>query len=304
METRSIAQVRSFNRFYTSVIGVLNEGLLSTPYTLTEARLLFELAQHSESEVGRLREQLNLDAGYLSRLLAKFETAGLVERARSQADARRQVVRLTPEGRAVFETLDDRSVAEVRDLLDKLTTEQQHRLLTAMGTIQDVLDPQRSPEPYTLRGLRAGDLGWVTARHGVYYGEEFGWDFTYEALVGKVAAGYAEQHDPAWENAWIAELDGEPVGSIFCMRAGEGVAQLRLLLLERQARGLGIGARLVEECLRFARTAGYAEMILWTVAGLPASRHLYVQAGFELESELPEHRFGHDIVGQWWRLKL
>jgi DNA-binding MarR family transcriptional regulator/GNAT superfamily N-acetyltransferase len=304
METRSIAQVRSFNRFYTSVIGVLDEGLLSTPYTLTEARLLFELAQRPESEVGRLREQLNLDAGYLSRLLGKFETAGLVERARSQTDARRQVVRLTPEGRAVFETLDGRSVAEIRDLLDKLPTEQRHRLLAAMGTIQDVLDPQRSPEPYTLRGLRAGDLGWVTERHAVYYAEEFGFDLTYEALVGKVAAGYAEQADPAWENAWIAELDREPVGSVFCMRATEGVAQLRLLLLERQARGLGIGARLVEECLRFAREAGYTEMILWTVAGLPASRHLYVKAGFELESELPEHRFGQDIVGQWWRLRL
>lgn len=300
-----IEVVRTFNREYTRLLGVLDEGLLDSPYSLTEVRLMFELAQVAELATTRLRESLGLDPGYLSRLLARLEADGLVERSRSGADLRRQLVRLTGRGREVFADLDVRSAAQVEGLLKDLPADRRHRLVSAMAAIRSLL-AGRSPEPCVLRPLRPGDLGWVVWRHGVFYAEERGWDSTYEALVARIAAGYGERHDPACENAWIAEIDGEPVGSVFCVRAdrpGE-VAQLRLLLVEPQARGIGLGQRLVDECLAFARGAGYREMVLWTVSGLAASRHLYVKAGFELESEDVEERFGDRITGQWWRLRL
>ncbi|MEO3788167.1 helix-turn-helix domain-containing GNAT family N-acetyltransferase [Actinocorallia sp. B10E7] len=300
-----IEAVRTFNREYTRLLGVLDEGLLDSPYSLTEARLLFELARGGESATLGLREALGLDPGYLSRLLARLEADGLVTRSRSGTDLRRQLVRLTERGREVFTELDGRSAAQVEGLLENLPADRRHRLVAAMNAVREIL-AGASPEPYVLRPLRPGDLGWVVWRHGVFYAEERGWDSTYEALVARIAAGYGDHHDPARENAWIAEIDGEPVGSVFCVRADRPgpVAQLRLLLVEPRARGLGLGRRLVDECLAFARAAGYAEMVLWTVAGLPASRHLYVKAGFELESEEADERFGDKIIGQWWRLRL
>ncbi|GAA2736980.1 helix-turn-helix domain-containing GNAT family N-acetyltransferase [Actinocorallia aurantiaca] len=300
-----IEVVRTFNREYTRLLGVLDEGLLDSPYSLTEARLLFELAGGGEMATLGLRESLGLDPGYLSRLLARLEGDGLVARSRSDADLRRQLVRLTERGREVFTDLDRRSAAQVAGLLEELPRDRRHRLAAAMTAVREIL-AGASPEPYVLRPLRPGDLGWVVWRHGVFYAEERGWDSTYEALVARITAGYGDHHDPALENAWIAEIDGEPVGSVFCVRADRpgSVAQLRLLLVEPQARGLGLGRRLVDECLAFARAAGYEEMVLWTVAGLPASRHLYVKAGFELESEKAEERFGDTITGQWWRLRL
>ncbi|WP_106402765.1 helix-turn-helix domain-containing GNAT family N-acetyltransferase [Actinocorallia populi] len=300
-----IEVVRTFNRDYTRLLGVLDEGLLDSPYSLTEARLLFELSGGGDLATLGLRESLGLDPGYLSRLLARLEADGLVVRSRSGADLRRQLVRLTPRGREVFAGLDTRSAAQVEGLLEGLPADRRHRLVRAMDAVRRILAGAPAA-PFDLRPLRPGDLGWVVWRHGVFYAEERGWDATYEALVARVAAGYGEHHDPARENAWIAEIDGEPVGSVFCVRADRpgDVAQLRLLLVEPQARGLGLGQRLVDECLAFARAAGYREMVLWTVAGLAASRHLYVKAGFELESEQAEERFGDAITAQWWRLRL
>ncbi|GAA3231541.1 helix-turn-helix domain-containing GNAT family N-acetyltransferase [Actinocorallia longicatena] len=300
-----IDAVRRFNRRYTELIGVLNEGLLSSPYTLTEVRVLFEIAHAGEAEAAGLRERLRLDAGYLSRILARFESDGLVDRHRSDADARRQLVRLTAEGSAVFADLDARSDDQIRRLLEPLPEGRRDRLVEAMETIERTLDDP-SPAAWSLRPLRPGDLGWVASRNGVWYAANRGYDSSYEALCAEIAAGYGRDHDPECENGWIAELDGRPVGAIFCMRAArEGfVAQLRLLLVEPEARGLGIGRALVGTCLDFARNAGYKEMVLWTVDGLPASRHLYVKAGFTLESERPEHKWGKDVLAQWWHLTL
>ncbi|MEU5879297.1 helix-turn-helix domain-containing GNAT family N-acetyltransferase [Spirillospora sp. NPDC047279] len=301
-----VATVRSFNRFYTGVIGVLGEGLLKTPYSLTEARVIFELAQRETTEVLALRRALDLDAGYLSRMLARFESDGVVARERSAGDARRQVVRLTPHGREVFAMLDERSVGEIQAMLERLPDGDRRRLVGAMKTIHGVLRDEGAPEPaFTLRPLRPGDLGWVVQRNGALYAEEVGWDRTYEALVAGIVSGYGEGHDPARENAWIAEMDGEPVGSVFCMAKDATVAQLRLLIVEPATRGLGVGAALVGECVRFAERAGYAEIMLWTTALQTSAHRLYLAAGFELETEEePVERFGDVIHGQYWRRKF
>lgn len=299
-----VAAVREFNRFYTNVIGVLREGLLRTPYSLTEARVIFELAQREETELADLRRTLDIDAGYLSRILARFETDGLAERKRSAADARRQIIRLTDQGRAAFDMLNARSAEEIRALLSRLTEEDQRRLIAAMEVTRDLLDGSSRPNSYLLRPLRPGDFGWVVHRHGLLYAEEYGWDETFEALVARIVADYVEHRDPHRENAWIAEVDGEPAGCIFCVRKNDKVAQLRLLLVEPTARGLGIGGRLVEECIRFARQTGYEEIMLWTNDVLEDARRVYERAGFELVEEEKHHSFGHDLVGQNWSRKL
>ncbi|HEU5156580.1 MAG TPA: helix-turn-helix domain-containing GNAT family N-acetyltransferase [Streptosporangiaceae bacterium] len=299
-----IARVRAFNRFYTNVIGVLSEGLLDSPYSLTEARLIFELAQRDSTEVAALRHDLAIDAGYLSRLLAKFETDGLITRARSATDGRRQVIRLTPAGRAVYDTLDERSAGEVRGLLTPLTDERRRRLVAAMDTIEEVLAGPRRPRAYVLRPPRPGDFGWVVHRHGVLYAQEYGWDATFEALVARVVAGYIDEHDARRENAWIAEVAGEPVGCVFCVRRDDTTAQLRLLLVEPSCRGTGIGTRLVDECLTFARLAGYKSIMLWTNDVLGDARRVYERAGFRLAEQGAHHSFGHDLVEQIWRRDL
>src|SRR5690606_17825694 len=251
-----VVAVRAFNRFYTGVIGVLREGLVGTPYSLTEARILYELAQREETEVVLLRRALRLDPGYTSRILARFETDGLIQRGRSATDGRRQVVRLTRHGRAVSERLDQRATDETRALLAEVPGAGQRRLGAAMATVQEAL-AGRPDGGYLLRPLRPGDLGWVVHRHGVLYAEEYGWDTRFEGMVARIVAEYAERHDPDRERAWIAERRGEPVGCVFCVQRDPRTAQLRLLLVEPGARGGGIGGRLVEECLRFARGAGY-----------------------------------------------
>lgn len=299
-----VATVRAFNRFYTNVIGVLGEGLVRTPYSLTEARVIFELAQREATEVAGLRGALGVDAGYLSRMLARFEAGGLIDRERSAADARRQVVRLTPAGRDAYTLLDARSTEEIQGMLARLPGEQRQRLLAAMRTVQELLEGAPRPQAYVLRPLRAGDFGWVVQRNGALYAEEYGWDSSYEALVARIVADYIEGRDPECEDAWIAEVDGEPVGCVFCVRKDEKVAQLRLLLVEPSIRGMGIGGRLVEECLRFAARARYEEIMLWTNDCLSAARRIYERAGFELEGQEPHHNFGHDLVGQFWRRKL
>jgi len=298
-----IAAVRAFNRFYTHLIGVVSEGLLETPYSLTEARVIFELAQRELSEVAALRRSLDLDAGYLSRILSRFAADGLIRRERSADDARRQVAGLTDRGREVFRDLDARSGEQIGQILAGLPEEDQRRLVGAMAAIEGILGEVRRPAMYVLRPFGPGDFGWVVQRHGVLYATEYGWDITFEGLVARIVADYVAAGEERG-GAWIAEVDGEPAGCVFCVPKSERVAQLRLLLVEPAARGMGIGGRLVEECVRFARRRGYDELVLWTNDVLAGARRIYERAGFELVEEEPHHSFGHDLVGQTWRLKL
>jgi DNA-binding MarR family transcriptional regulator/GNAT superfamily N-acetyltransferase len=305
-----VAEVRAFTRFYTAVIGVLDEGLLGTPYSVTEARVLFELAQSDATDVADLRRGLRLDSGYMSRIAARLEADGLVTRAPSGRDARRQVLALTPRGREVFADLDARSADQVAHLLDKLDEADQERLVTAMGTVRSLLGAAQgdgrpaASRTVVLREPGPGDLGWVVARHGAVYAAEYGWNAEFEGLVARIVADYAAGHDPRREAAWIAELDGEPVGCVFCVARDDTTAQLRILLVDPAARGLGIGARLVAECLRFATAAGYESMMLWTNEVLTSARRIYEAAGFRLVEEEPHHSFGQDLVGQVWERRL
>lgn len=299
-----VPAVRRFNRFYTRVLGLLREGLLQTPFLLSEARLIFELGQRDEIELSELRDGLDLDAGYISRILGRLETQRLVERTRSDIDARRQVVRLTGDGRAAFRLLDERSSDEIRGLLSSLSEDQQRRLVRAMHEIEDVLGSSESLQAVVLHPPRSGDYGWIVERHGATYAAEFGWDQSFEALVARIVADFVDHHDPQREAAWIAELNGERVGCVFCMKKTDDVAQLRILLVEPTARGLGVGSRLVDECVRFARRAGYRRMMLWTNDVLQDARRIYERAGFQLVDEGSHHSFGHELVGQDWELEL
>jgi DNA-binding MarR family transcriptional regulator/GNAT superfamily N-acetyltransferase len=301
-----VAELRAFTRFYTSVLGVLDEGLLHTPYSVTEARIIFELAQHDATDLADLRRRLGVDAGYMSRIAARLEADGLLTRERSPVDARRQVLRLTDQGRSVFATLDARAAEQAADLLGGLPEPVQQRVVAAMGTIRAVLadGPGEHPRTVVLRPPGPGDYGWIVARHGALYAAEHGWDTSFEGLVARIVSDFLAGHDPAREAAWIAEVDGEPVGCVFCVARDETTAQLRILLVEPDARGLGIGARLVDECVRFARRAGYTSMVLWTNDVLVSARRIYEAAGFRLVDEEPHHSFGRDLVGQTWSLDL
>jgi DNA-binding MarR family transcriptional regulator/GNAT superfamily N-acetyltransferase len=299
-----VAAVRAFNRFYTARIGVLRDGLLRTPHSLTEARVLYELGQRDVTEVADLRREMDIDAGFLSRLLARLESDGLVARERSTDDARRQRIRLTEEGRAAFAELDRRSADEIGAVLGALSEDDQERLVGAMDAVREVLTHAPPAAGFVLRAPRPGDLGWIVQAHGRLYAREYGWDETFEALVARIVADYAGDHDPCREAAWIAEVDGEPAGCVLCVRREDDVAQLRLLLVDPRARGRGIGARLIEECLGFARRAGYARITLWTNDVLHAARRLYERAGFELVESAPHHSFGHDLVEQTWARAL
>jgi DNA-binding MarR family transcriptional regulator/N-acetylglutamate synthase-like GNAT family acetyltransferase len=309
-----IEAVRGFNRFYTRRIGVLQEGLLATPWSLTESRLLWELA-HREAVTGsELARELELDPGYLSRLLRGFKEKGLVAGTRDPDDARHLRLRITAKGRRAFAPLDTRSRAEIGALLDRLDDAGQRRLLEAMAQIEQLLDGAAAPraEPWLLRPHRAGDIGWAIGRHGALYAQEYGWDLGFEALVAQIAARFLERFDAAREACWIAERERSNVGCVFLVQARdeasdaplEGVAQLRLLLVEPSARGLGIGARLVDECERFARQAGYRRIVLWTNSVLVAARGIYAKAGYRLLRSEPHHSFGHDLVGETWELAL
>ena len=302
-----ISAVRRFNRFFTREIGVLREGLLHSPYSLTEARIIFELAHQDDLTASRLCGQLGLDPGYLSRILARFEQQGLIEKARSESDGRRQLLRLTPAGKDAFALLDRRSRDEVADMLGDLTQGEQERLLKAMQTIESILDKGKTfkfAEPFILRPHEPGDIGWIVHRHGALYAQEYGWDARFEALVAQIVADFITNYKPSRERCWIAELDGEIVGSVFVVQASETVGKLRLLLVEPKARGLGLGTRLVQECIRFARRAGYQKLMLWTNSVLVEARHIYEKTGFHLVHEEAHHSFGHDLVGETWELEL
>jgi DNA-binding MarR family transcriptional regulator/GNAT superfamily N-acetyltransferase len=300
----AVAAVRAFNRFYTNMLGLLRGKYLDTPYSLTEARLLFELAQRNVSEVTDLRRTVDIDAGYLSRILARFSTDSLITRQRSAADGRRQVISLTDSGRSVVAGLDVRSAAQTRDMLAAVHDDDRRRLLDAMRVITDVLSESLPPRGYVLRAPQAGDMGWVVQRHGAMYAEEFGWDATFESLVARLVADYVDNRDPGREAAWIAEVDGTQAGCVFCVRKDDRTAQLRMLLVEPWARGLGIGSRLVEEVLRFARQAGYSDITLWTNDVLVGARRIYERAGFTLDDEARHHSFGKDLVEQNWSRRL
>ena len=302
-----VEAIRRFNRFYTQQIGVLREGLLRSPYSLTEARVIYELAHHERTTATHLSRELGLDAGYLSRILRSFEERGLIERRASEEDGRRNLVSLTSRGEAAFAELNAASRGQIEALLATLSEEQQRHLLDAMGTIQGLLAaPPEHRVPYILRPHQPGDMGWVVHRHGVLYAREYGWDETFEALVAEIVARFIREFDGSRERCWIAEREGEPAGSVFLVRhpEREGVAKLRLLLVEPTARGLGIGGRLVAECTRFARRAGYRRITLWTNSVLVAARGLYEREGYELVEEEPHRSFGRDLVGQTWELEL
>ena len=300
-----VDEVRAFNRFYTGVIGVLDEGLVETPWSLTEARVLYELAQVEETEVGAVRRALGVDPGYLSRVISRLAGLGLVSRSRSTEDTRRGVIRLTAAGRAAFADLDGRTVRQVEALLAGLDDDGRRRLVGAMGAIRSLLADRAPASTVVLRPPGAGDLGWIIQRNAAVYDRQYRWDASYEALVARIVAEFAERsagEGGRREAAWIAEVDGERAGCVLCVaRDGQpDVAQLRLLLVEPEARGAGVGTRLVDECLRFARRAGYRRMVLWTNDVLVEARRIYERAGFELVEEAPHRSFGHDLVGQWW----
>jgi DNA-binding MarR family transcriptional regulator/N-acetylglutamate synthase-like GNAT family acetyltransferase len=304
-QEEQVAAVRAFSRFYTRQIGLLEEHLYDSEFSLTEVRVIYELAQRDGLTASDLGRDLGLDAGYLSRLLKRFEARGLVIRTPSEHDARQSVLALTPEGRAAFAPLDQASHDEIAAMLDRLPADERESLVAAMRRVQRLLGGAPEPEPpYRLRGPRPGDIGWVVHRQGLLYATEYGWDQTFEALVAEIAAAFVKNFDPARENAWIAEREGEIVGSVFLVRQSDEIAKLRLLYVEASARGLGLGRRLVDECIRFARDRGYRTLTLWTNDVLVSARRIYEAAGFRLVEEERHHSFGKDLVGQNWVLDL
>jgi DNA-binding MarR family transcriptional regulator/GNAT superfamily N-acetyltransferase len=301
-----IYAVRQFNRLYTRQIGLLRDGFYKSPFSLTEVRVLYELAHRKGCTAKDLVSDLNLDAGYLSRILRGFEKKGLIVRSESESDARRSLLSLTAHGRRTFAPLDSRSQQEVGELLKRLSERQQLQVVAAMNTIGTVLEgqPGRS-RGYVLRTHQPGDMGWVVQRHGALYWQEYRYDERFEALVAEIVAGFIQNFDPRRERCWIAEVEGERLGSIFLVKKSKTVAKLRLLLVEPSARGMGIGSRLVEECVRFALQAGYEKVVLWTQSELHAARHLYQEAGFKRTHHEAHASWGRsDLVSEVWELKL
>jgi DNA-binding MarR family transcriptional regulator/GNAT superfamily N-acetyltransferase len=301
--SRQISAVRAFNRDYTRRIGVLAQGMLDSPYTLTQARVLYEIEHRPGITATALAADLQLDAGYLSRIVSGFEARGLLRRARASADARTQHLRLTAAGRRAYRPLERGSQQQVRGMLAGLAEPQRSEVVAAMMSIREAFTPP-PPRPVRLRDPAPGDLGWVVERHGVLYAREFGWGEGFEGLVAGIVADFARAADPAGERCWIATQGGRRLGCVFVARRDATTARLRLLLVESQARGLGLGRRLVAECVSFARAAGYGRMELWTHQNLTAARHLYAQAGFRMTQSEPRHSFGRDVVSEIWELGL
>ncbi|MCP3103923.1 helix-turn-helix domain-containing GNAT family N-acetyltransferase [Myxococcus sp. K15C18031901] len=302
-----LAAFRHFNRFYTHKIGILDKEFLHSEFSLTEARVIFELFQRERPTAAELSRDLGLDPGYLSRLLRRLSTLGLLAKETSATDGRQQLMKLTRKGEAALARLNTSSNNEIGALLMPLPPPDQQRLLEAMHTIQRLLggtSARKDEAPYTLRPHRPGDIGWVVHRHGALYAQEYGWDESFEALVADIASRFLRHYDPQRERCWIAEKDGQNVGSVFLVKESKTVAKLRMLIVEPAARGLGLGKRLVDECVRFAREAGYRKVRLWTDPQLHAARRLYEQAGFVLVKTEPHDAFGKGLIGQTWELTL
>ncbi|WP_342361131.1 helix-turn-helix domain-containing GNAT family N-acetyltransferase [Terrarubrum flagellatum] len=300
----AVAAVRRFSRFYTRTLGVLGGDLYDSDLSLTEARVLYELAMaqtpRTAIEVGR---DLGVDAGYMSRILRGFAARGLIARKPSTTDGRARILTLTKKGRAAFARVDRISAEEVGHVLAPLTSGERRQVITAMSAIERALGGD-SVSPITLRAHRPGDMGWVVAKHGELYAREYGWDLSFEALVAEIAAGFIRNFDPDFERCWIAEMDGEPVGSVFIVKASDEVAKLRLLIIDPRARGRGLGKKLVDECIRFSRERGYRKIMLWTNDVLTAARAIYVKAGFTLTESEKHHSFGKELVGETWELEF
>jgi len=306
---RQVDAVRSFNRFYTRRIGALGERHLDSPFSLTEMRVLYELAHRDAPAAADLGRDLGLDPGYLSRILRRFESRGLLGRHPSPADARQSLLRLTSKGRAAFAPLEARAKGEVDALLAQVGSRDRRQVVEAMDTIERLLGAPRATAdraaPYLLRHHQPGDMGWVIHRHGAIYARDWGYNQEFEALVARICADFLDHYDPSGERCWIAERDGEIVGSVFVVRKSKTVAKLRLLLVEPSARGLGIGRRLIDECIRFAQQAGYRKLTLWTQSELDAARRLYQQAGFHCVHRKAHHSFGRkNLVAETWDLTL
>ena len=302
---QEVAAVRAFNRFYTRKLGVLDQHLLDSPFSLSEARVLYELAHRDDAAAKQIGIELGLDAGYLSRIVQNFDETGLITRKPLPSDRRQYQLSLTAKGRQAFARLDRSSHDEVAAMLGQLGETERGRIVNAMATIQHGLAPQTAARPgFLLRSHRPGDIGWVVSRHGAAYAREYGWDISFEALVAEITAQFIRSFIPAREHCWIAEIDGEPVGSIFLVKASDEVAKLRLLLVEKKARGLGVGRALTEQCIRYARETGYRSITLWTQSILVAARDIYQRAGFIRVATEPHHSFGVDLVGETWEMKL
>lgn len=300
-----VATVRGFNRFYTRRLGVLEQHLLDTPYSLTEARVLYELAHRDAPLAKEIGAELGIDAGYLSRILQSFADAGLLSRKPSPDDKRQSRLSLTAKGRTAYGRLEQRSQQEIAAMLAGLPPAERSRLVASMSSIEGILSAAAVPPPMaTLRGPRPGDIGWVVQSHGAFYAAEYGFDAAFEALVAEIAGQFLASHDPARERCWIAELDGAQAGSLFLVRASDEVAKLRLLLVTPQARGQRLGQRLVQEAIGFARQCGYRKVTLWTQSILGAARKIYQDAGFVLVATEPHRSFGQDLIGETWELTL
>lgn len=302
-----IDTIRRFNRFYTRTIGIIGKGFLNSPFSLTEARVLFEIAQRDKTNATELRGELSLDAGYMSRVLTRLQDAGLVSKETSESDARQLLLSLTDKGRSVLAELSAASREEISKWIAHLTAEDQDKLVHAMETIEQLLSPDKERRAsYLLRPHQSGDMGWVVYRHGVLYRQQYGWNEEFEGLVAGIVSEFIRDYDPKTERCWIAEKDGRNVGSVFLVKHRErpGIARLRMLLVEPEVRGMGIGKRLVSECTRFARDAGYNGITLWTNSLLDSARKIYEKEGYRLMNEAAHHRFGHDLVDQTWELKL
>ena len=300
-----VEAVRRFSRFYTRQVGVLHEGYNGSEFSLTEARIIYELAHREAATATDLAKTLGLDTGYLSRILKAFQERGLIQRRASDADARQYLLSLTELGQKRFAELNARSRSDMAQMLSALTARQQQRLITAMNEIEALLsaEPERGA-PYILRPHQPGDIGWAVQKHGEFYAREYGFDESFEALAAEIGAKFLKEFDPKKERAWIAEKDGENVGCVFLIKQSDEVAKLRMLLVDPKARGLGIGRRLVEECIRFARNKGYRKITLWTNDVLVTACHIYKQCGFKQVAEERHHSFGHELVGQTWELDL
>ncbi len=300
-----IAAIRAFNRFYTRKLGVLDQHLMQSPYSLSEARVLYELAHRDEPSAKEIGTELGLDAGYLSRIVQSFDEDGLITRKPLASDRRQYQLALTAKGRQAQAKLERSSQDEVGAMIAKLSATGGRRLTEAMATIENLLEPPERARPsFLLRSHRVGDMGWVISRQSIAYADEYGWDISYEALVAEICAQFIKNYDALREHCWIAEADGKPLGSVFLVRASDELAKLRLLLVEKEARGLGIGRALVEQCVRSAREKGYKKMTLWTQSILVAARKIYQDAGFVLVASEPHRSFGQSLIGETWERDL